>query len=592
MAGKDEVKSQIDIVDYIGSQIPLKRAGRNFSGLCPFHHEKTPSFHVSSERQMFKCFGCGKSGDIFTFYQEREGVTFFEALKDLAKIAGVELESFAPSDEYNQKQRLLELNVAAAKLFHLLLTQHKIGKNALTYLIERGVLSSQISEFQLGYAPDGWHTAYEYLTRKKHFKPEEVEAVGLTIKSANGWYDRFRGRIMFPLTDHRGNIVGFSGRILPNLDDGKSGKYINTPETSLYHKSQLLFPLYYLKDRIRDENSVVVVEGEFDVLSSVRASVSNVVAVKGSALTNEQATLIKRYSDTVILSLDADSAGVAAAKRAITVLQVQELTIKVVEIPKGKDPDELVRTDPKLWRDAVKQAVNIYDFFLDVALRQYDQNSVEGQKKISAELLPIFAKIENKIEQDHYLKKLAETLNTAKTVVENEMERMIRKSMINPNLNIDVETDNKNLSLSDRLLDELLIIVIHNWEAIFNLLKSDTKLSLVDQLNDFPKSAVTSILDQLITKIPKDIVKFAAKLPTQLQPKFDDCFLRDGDVISQAKLLKTMTNIQASIAKLELRDRLNKLRRDLTSNNSEQRSTIEQQINEVLLRFRSYNKRT
>jgi len=587
MAGKDEIKSKLDIVDYIGSQIPLKRAGRNFRGLCPFHHEKSPSFHVSSERQMFKCFGCGKAGDIFTFYQEREGVTFFEALKDLAKLAGVELDSFQPSEEYNQKQKLLELNTAAAKLFNYLLTQHQIGKKALTYITDRGVTSSQIRDFNLGYAPDGWHSAVDYLTLKKNFKAEEIEAVGLAIKSANGWYDRFRGRIMFPLTDHRGNIVGFSGRILPALDDGKMGKYINTPETLLYHKSQLLFPLYFLKDRIRDENSVVVVEGEFDVLSSIRANVSNVVAVKGSALTNEQVNLLKRYCETVILSLDADNAGVAAAKRAISILQNQEVTVNVVEIPKGKDPDELAKSDPKAWREAVKGAVNIYDFFLNVALRINDKTTIDGQKKISAEILPIYAKIENKIEQDHFLKKLADTLGMAKTVIESEMERVVRKTQINRYIG---EESNKTSQPQtgnrlEALLDELLTVVIHNWEEII----TTTDISVVLQLQDFPQSAVKSILQELADKRPQNIVSFAKLLPTQLQAKFDDCFLRESEKMASGKLLKVIENIQVSIAKIELRDRLNKLRRELTSTNAEQRATIEQQINNVLLRFRGYN---
>jgi len=585
MAGKDEVKAKLDIVDYIGSQIQLKRAGRNFRGLCPFHHEKSPSFHVSSERQMFKCFGCGKSGDIFTFYQEREGVSFFEALKDLAKQAGVELDSFQPSEEFNQRQRLLELNIEAAKLFHLLLTQHNIGNKAMIYLGKRGVSTSQIKEFKLGYAPDGWRTGVDYLIRKKSFKPEEIEAVGLAIKSSSGWYDRFRGRIMFPLTDHRGNIVGFSGRILPDLDDGKSGKYINTPETSLYHKSQLLFPLYYLKDRIRDEKSVVVVEGEFDVLSSVRANISNVVAVKGSALTGEQVTLLKRYCDTVILSLDADSAGVAAAKRAITTLQAQEMAIKVVEIPKGKDPDELASTDPKAWREAVKGAVNIYDFFLDIALRTYDHTSIDGKKAIAKELIPIFAGIENIVERSHYRRKLADVLNMAGTELDLEMERVNKKAQLHTfKPDQDLPAGMVQISRKEMLLDEMLSLLIHNWEQIYMLGIDEIPLFL----EDFPSSAVTQIIKEIKSQNPQNILVFADKLPTQLQTKFNDSFLAETRQMESDKLISTMENIQASIAKMELRDRLNKLRRDLTSTPNEQRSQIEQQINDVLLRFRVY----
>lgn len=580
MADKEDVRNRLDIVDFIGQSIQLKRAGRNFKGLCPFHKEKSPSFMVSPERQTFKCFGCGEGGDIFAFYMKQEGVTFAEALKDLAQRAGVELTSFKPTPDLEIKERLYEIHRVSAEFYHYLLTKHSLGKKALEYVTERGVTSSQITDFKIGYAPNGWHSLSDFLLKKKKFKPDEVEKSGLVLNSNGRHYDRFRGRIMFPLLDVRGNITGFSGRILPWTDDGKSGKYINSPETLIYHKSKMLFPLFYTKDIIREKENVVVVEGEFDVLASLRANVGNVVAVKGSALTEDQVKLLQRFCNTAVLALDADEAGIKAAKRAIAVASMAEMNIRVVELSQGKDPDELVKSDPKKWREAVKQAVGIYDFFLDVATRQHDPKTPEGKEAISREIVPLLNQIQNKIVQAHYVKKLAGLLNLETSAIEQEMQRQTKKTQI-PYLKAVKSQENKKPPRIQLLLNELLTYVTHHYGKI--------DLATIP-LEDLPDVAVTKILKKLKENKSKDVVAFAGTLPPELQEQFDASFLRELEDLDEKELKIKFTNLISEVAKLALRDKLTELRNRVNSASREEQEKLKHQINEVLVLFRSYNR--
>ncbi|NMC36680.1 DNA primase, partial [Candidatus Beckwithbacteria bacterium] len=549
MGDKEDVRSKLDIVDFIGQRIQLKPAGRNFKGLCPFHQEKSPSFFVSPERQMYKCFGCGKSGDVFSFYMEQEGVGFSEALRDLAQQAGVELTNFQPTQDFTHKQKLIEISLAAADFYHYLLTKHQIGKKALEYLQERGVTPTQIRDFKLGYAPDNWQALTDFLTKKKKFHLNDLEETGLTIKSDRGGYDRFRGRVMFPLYDHRGNLVAFSGRILPWTDDGKSGKYINSPETPIYHKSQMLFPLHMVKDAIRKANNVVIVEGELDVLASLRANIGYTVAVKGSALTDQQVKLLNRYCQTITLALDADSAGVAAAKRAITVAQAAEMNIKVVELSQGKDPDELVKTDPAAWRQVVKQAVGVYDFFLAQTQKNHDSLTIDGKQAISAEIVPLLSQIENRVIQDFYIKKLATLLQVEKEVIEQEIERYSKKKELGNTSNAQETT----VAVKPRVMllaDELLALVLTFYDKIA------IETIPIEDMND---SALTKILAKLLQDKPKDVVSFAKTLPAELQAQFDTSFLLELPNYSDKEVVNKIQELSSQLAKLSLRDRLSRL---------------------------------
>lgn len=424
MSQIQEVKQATDIVQLISERVSLQRSGANWRGLCPFHSEKSPSFFVSEQLQRYRCFGCGKSGDAFTFLEEYEGMTFAEALQYLADRAGITLTKQTFTDEDEQRKRLLEILNLSREYYHFLLTEHDVGKKGMAYLKDRGLSQESIKVFQLGYALSQWDGLLKYLHGKKRYSLADVQAAGLIIKGQGGRsYDRFRDRIMFPLTDHRGRVVGFSGRVLDPAV--KEAKYINTPETMLYHKSQLLFGYSQLYQEIRKENEVVVVEGEFDVISSAQAHVNNVVAVKGSALTEEHMRLLSRTVERVLLCFDTDSAGIEATRRAIAVAKPFGIELRVLDFGDHaqKDPDELARTNPQLWRQIAKSSVSVYEFLMRAALKEYDPATPEGKRKIVNQLAPVFSQISHAVEREYYVRKLAEALEVKENALQLDLQK-------------------------------------------------------------------------------------------------------------------------------------------------------------------------
>lgn len=424
MSQIQEVKQATDIVQLISERVSLQRSGANWRGLCPFHSEKSPSFFVSEQLQRYRCFGCGKSGDAFTFLEEYEGMTFAEALQYLADRAGITLTKQTFTDEDEQRKRLLEILNLSREYYHFLLTEHDVGKKGMAYLKDRGLSQESIKVFQLGYALSQWDGLLKYLHGKKKYSLADIQAAGLIIKGQGGRsYDRFRDRIMFPLTDHRGRVVGFSGRVLDPAV--KEAKYINTPETMLYHKSQLLFGYSQLYQEIRKENEVVVVEGEFDVISSAQAHVNNVVAVKGSALTEEHMRLLSRTVERVLLCFDTDSAGIEATRRAIVVAKPFGLELRVLDFGDHaqKDPDELARTHPQLWRQIAKSSVSVYEFLMRAALKEYDPATPEGKRKIVNQLAPVFSQISHAVEREYYVRKLAEALEVKENALQLDLQK-------------------------------------------------------------------------------------------------------------------------------------------------------------------------
>ena len=420
----EEVLTKTDIVELIGEYVHLKRAGRNFKALCPFHSEKTPSFIVSPERQIFKCFGCSLGGNAIKFLMEYEKMEFGEALRFLAKRAGITLRSYRPGPDEANKQRLYQINHLTNELFHFLLTEHQVGKKALEYLFNRGIQKKTIEEFKIGYAPDKRSFLEQFIVQKKGFLEGELEASGLVFKTeSNQLIDRFRDRVMFPLLDHRGNIVGFSGRLLRPQKD--VGKYINTPETLIYHKSQLLFGLVQAKEAIRQNKQAIVVEGEFDMISPYQAGIKNIVAIKGSALTEEQIKLLLRFGGEILLALDEDTAGDAASRRGIQMAVSQGLNVRVVRLAgKFKDPDEVAQKDVEFFKKQIKKAVPIFDFYIDSALSRFDINTAWGKKQTADELAPILAKIDDEVLRSHYIQRLARELGVAEEAIWEKIEKV------------------------------------------------------------------------------------------------------------------------------------------------------------------------
>lgn len=429
MSQIQQIKEATDIVQIVGEKLQLQRSGSNWRGLCPFHNEKTPSFFVSEGMQRFKCFGCGKSGDVFTFLEEYDHLTFFESLELLAKRAGIELEKRNLAEDDQRRARQFGVLRQAADYYHYLLTEHKAGERARRYLKDRAITDASVRLFGLGYALPAWDGLATYLIKKKKQPARLVEEVGLIVKGRGGReYDRFRDRIIFPLKDHLGRVVGFSGRLLDS--QAKEAKYINSPETALYHKSKLLYGWSELKDQIKKAGEVLITEGEIDVISSAQVDVNHVLAIKGSALTEDHAKLLKRLVPRVILALDPDEAGVEATRRAIKVLESVDLELRVARLPKGQDPDDLARRDPSAWRNLVKQHQSAYQFLIDHALEKMGGQTPRSQKQILKSLAPSLMNIESSVERTHYVRYLAKQLNVKPSLVETDLARFQQQSPV------------------------------------------------------------------------------------------------------------------------------------------------------------------
>jgi len=516
----DEIKAKIDIVSLISEHFPLKRAGRNYKAVCPFHGEKTPSFMVSPERQIFKCFGCGQGGDIFTFLMHMEGMEFGEALRALAKRAGVKLVRYQPTKQEEEKDRFYQLNHLASEFFHYLLTSHPVGEKALIYLKERQINLESIKLFKIGCAPANPNALFKFLSIKKNFLPDELFRAGLISRSANGYYDFFRDRIVFPLRDHRANFVGFAGRTIDVWDEKTSfgPKYLNTPETPVYQKGNLLYGLETTRQEIKSKNQAVIVEGELDLISSYQAGILNIVAIKGSALTEFQAKLLKRFTDNIALSLDMDSAGDKATWRGIEIADKEGLNVRVVRLPEGKDPDELARKDPQALLKAINEAIPAYDFFLDSTLGRFDPQTSEGKRKIGQEVLPVLSRISDDLVKAHYVQKLASKLNLPMEAILGQMQKgkteagqkEIAKTII------EVKEDSRK-----ELLEKYLFSLALQKNKIEKL-KEDSISALISS------PALKRILDLLNKEKGKfQSEKFSQGLPSELIEIFNSFYLTD-----------------------------------------------------------------
>lgn len=420
MTPVEEIKERLNIVDVVGEYVQLKKTGANHKGLCPFHNETTPSFSVSETKQFYYCFGCGKGGDMFSFVEEVEGMEFAEVLRALAVKANVELKAVNPKDQ-NEKTRLIDCNTAAAQFFVATLRQADAAEVARSYIAGRALKDETVQAFRLGYAPDSWDKLINFLKGKK-FTPQEIEQAGLVVRSEknNSVYDRFRGRLMFPIHNAHGNVIGFTARTLKA--DEKGAKYINTPQTKVYNKSAAIYGLHLAKKAIQRADAVVLVEGNMDVVKAHQAGFTNVVASSGTALTDTQVRLLKRYTSNVILAFDGDAAGVRAAWRGMEIAIKQGMNIKVLQLPEGQDPDDVITTDPAAFKQLASEARPFMDFAFEHILSSLDMNQVADKKQAASELLPMIALFPDQIEQTHYLQRLADTVQVDMHVLQEKLQ--------------------------------------------------------------------------------------------------------------------------------------------------------------------------
>jgi len=545
-----QIKGKVDIVEIIGERVVLKKAGRHFKGLCPFHSEKSPSFIVSAERQSFKCFGCQEGGDVFSFLQKYDGMSFLESLEMLAKRVGITLESYRPTSQDAYKKKLLEIMSLSSEYFHFLLTKHNSGTEARAYLKSRGIGNEAITQFNLGYAPNQWRSVSDFLVNKKHYAPEDLEAAGLVIrKDNNGFYDRFRGRVIFPLKDHKGVVVGFSGRTL--LKDEKEAKYINSPETMLYSKSRMLYGLWENREYIRKDDGIVLVEGELDVIPSWQAGVKNVAAIKGSAFTSEQAQLMTRFTKNVYMSLDSDSAGQEAIKRAVVIAEQMDLSIRVVQITGGKDPGDVATANPRSWREMVRGAVLYWDFLIDSAFSRNDPKTGEGAKTISVEVIPAIAQISNSVMRAHYVSELAKKLKVPEESIYSEIDRTNKKKELNILKQTVTSIEKGQTSRREEMEEYLLSLALQNFVQIKEYLP---KLDL----SWFATLSIVKILDRLMKQdviMEFKIQNLGKEFPPELQPIIDQTYLRDLSRVEDPikEWDKAVLEVKAMYLKAELK---------------------------------------
>lgn len=465
----EEIKSRLDIVELVQSYVRLEKSGANFRACCPFHNEKTPSFFVSPARQIWHCFGCSKGGDQFKFIMEIEGFEFPEALKLLAQKAGVEIIREDPRVK-SERNRLYDICEVATRWFA---DQLKQEPRIQEYLSKRGLKNETISEFDIGFAPDGWRNLLNYLIAKG-FRETEIERAGLAVLSQKNsergerYYDRFRNRIIFPISDASGRVIGFGGRIFQqspanSQQPATEAKYINTPQTMIYDKSRVLYGFDKAKQEIREKDYVVIVEGYMDTVMSHQAGVKNTVAVSGTALTPWQLKNLERLSKNMVGSFDMDGAGAMATKRSIDLASSFSFSRKIAIIPSGKDPADAVLTDPASWVQAVEEAKPIIEFFIKFSSGKFNKNTLEGKQKIFSMVLPEIKRIKNEIEMSHWVLYMARELETREEAIWKELQKIA-----NPDeFSLPEESENAGSESSRRkLLEERLLALVAHFPQL------------------------------------------------------------------------------------------------------------------------------
>jgi len=463
-------------VDVIKEYIQLKPAGVNFRAKCPFHNEKTPSFMVSPDKQIYHCFGCNRGGDILSFVMEMEGLSFVETLRHLAPRAGVVLRA-VDSRQASDRNKLLDIMELAVKFYQAALLRSAEAAGAREYLKTRGLDENTIEAWRIGYSPEKWDTLLNFL-KGKGFKEEEIFRAGLAVRSEKsaGFYDRFRGRIMFPIMDIGGNPVAFSARISPEREaQEKMGKYINNPQTAIYDKSRILFGLDKAKADIKSRDCAVAVEGQMDVITAHKAGFTNTIASSGTALTGGQIALVKRYTKNIHLAFDADSAGEMALERGVREALQAEMNVKVIAIPKGKDPDDCIRQDPHEWEAAVANARPVVDYFLERFSSKHDIDKPENSRLIAEKALRLIAMFTNIIDRDLWIRRLAHYCGVGEEV----LLKRLKEIMVSPGFRQEKtaeaanagQPEKKSSPREEKLSESLLAILLlypQNFEYAVN----------------------------------------------------------------------------------------------------------------------------
>jgi DNA primase len=574
----EEIKNKLDIVELIGSYIKLQKAGVNYRAVCPFHTEKGPSFFVSPVRQIWHCFGsCQEGGDIFKFVMKIEGVEFGDALRILAQKAGVELKKLDPqmAIQNKQKDRLYEISELACKFFEKQLESSLSGKEVKQYLTKRGMTEESILKWRLGYSPEPWDVLFSFLVQKG-YKEEEIEKTGLSLKSQKSgkWFDRFRGRIMFPIFDLNSQVVGFGGRVFKNTkrqDGTDEAKYINSPATLLYDKSKVLYGLNKASLEIRKKDACIMVEGYMDAIMAHQAGTQNLVATSGTALTINQLRTLKRYTSNLYTSFDMDLAGNSATKRGIDLAQAEGFDIKVVVLPGDKDPADLVLREPALWIEAVKKAKSIHDFYFSTVLSRFDKNSIEGKKEISKVILPVIKKIPNKIEQGAWIKNLSDQIGVKEEYILAELDKVQIQSAPYEAKEITKTPPVAIINRRSLLEERLAMLLMKNPASCQMLSKEDLKIFSLSEVR---------VLDYLIEN--KGVI--GAVLPEDLSQRINYLYLKSeselNEVNAENEFKDCLMHLKMLYAKEQLNNISQEMKRAEQENNYQKVQELVQQFNQ------------
>jgi DNA primase len=523
----DEVKQKIDIIDIIGQHIKLTKSGRTFRGLCPFHGEKHPSFYVYPEQQSWHCFGCNTGGDAFSFIMKKQGIDFGEALRELAQKAGVVIPSKRePAAESEAKKKLYEVNQAAALYFQSMLNS-PAGEKARRYVEKRGFNEKAVADFQLGYSLNSWEAMKKYLIEKGHAEKDMLTA-GLIIEGEEGKksHDRFRDKLMFPIADARGRVIGFGARVL----DDSLPKYINSPQTPLFDKSGNLYALHLAKEAIREKGLVVIVEGYMDVITAHQNGFSNVVASMGTSVTEKQVNTLKRITKNITMALDADEAGEEAMLRGVEFENALDAEVRVVTLSKGKDPDDVIKEDPDAWPQLLEKALPVVDFTFNMVAAGLDLTTAKDKSQAVEKLLPIIAEIKDPIRQAHYLQKLARLVQVSERYVEAALgklkirpKRMAAAPKPEPELQPLLSNPVEDYCLSLLLqhpelkIDEELLPEYFESSPNREIFIARRESAKIEELRDRLDPAVQEQLDALLG---------SSLSPNKIEEKYTECALR------------------------------------------------------------------
>ncbi len=553
----EEIKNKLNVLDVVGSYVKLTKTGVNYRGICPFHAEKSPSFFVNPGRQLWHCFGCAAGSSIFDFIMKIEGVEFGDALRILAQKAGVELKKENPQIR-TERQRLYEICELACSFFEKQLAGSATGKEAKEYLLKRGITVDSIKKWRLGYSPDTWNGLTDFLIGKG-YKREEIVKAGLAIEKEGGRgdsYDRFRGRIMFPVFGLNSEVLGFGGRVFKQQNE--TAKYINTPQTMLYDKSGILYGLNNAKLTVRKQNQCVVTEGYTDVIMCHQAGFENTVASSGTALTTRHLGILKRYSENLVLAFDMDVAGDSATKRGINNAQELGFNIKIIESYKegaGKsDPADIILKNPQIWKDSIEKAKGIMDYYFDSAFLHFDRQKPDGKKEIGKILLPPIKRLQNKIEQSYWVQKLSEMLGIKEEAIVEELVKIKKEQPAEQEIFEEKQlAQETSAGQRKKLIEEKIVSLVFknpNYIKIiekpqYSLFASPIKnfLEMVDKLveENADEKALENDLKKTLTDISpdKEFNNFLAALALRGDAQFQE----DGEAEMKLCLLQ-LKNIE------------------------------------------------